>query len=155
MNSDKCYNLLGLKRGASVPEIRNAYRKLALECHPDKNTSAKDGVKFKLITEAYQTLRVKTTSTDRAFDIMYQNQPSSIYRGITSWNFYLGVFCDVLNYAKKIRYVKTVYPYVSKSKSILLGCYGLTRQHIVMSLFNLMRFSYRRIGPLISRMPYR
>ncbi|WP_156100063.1 J domain-containing protein, partial [Nitrosococcus oceani] len=146
MNSDQCYHLLGLKRGASVPEIRDAYRKLALECHPDKNTSAKDGVKFKLITEAYQTLRIKTTNVDRTFDTLYQNQHTS--GNAMSWNFYLDAFYDVLDHVKKMRYVKTIYPHLSKSKPLLLGCYGLVRQHIAMPLFSLMRFSYRRIGPL-------
>lgn len=66
LNSSQCYKLLGLWEGASINEIKNAYRRLVLEYHPDKNISAKDGVKFKMITEAYHTLRIKNNAQARA-----------------------------------------------------------------------------------------
>ena len=59
LNRSQCYKLLGLNEGASINQIKDAYRKLALEYHPDKNISAKDGEKFKMISEAYHTLREK------------------------------------------------------------------------------------------------
>ena len=59
MNSYQCYQVLGVKNDAPFKEIKHAYRKLALECHPDKNTSEKDGKKFKMVTEAYQFLRTE------------------------------------------------------------------------------------------------
>ncbi|HKU33117.1 MAG TPA: J domain-containing protein [Candidatus Nitrosotalea sp.] len=49
--------MLGLHEGATMQEIKEAYRKLALRYHPDKNVSKQDGEKFKIITEAYQMLR--------------------------------------------------------------------------------------------------
>lgn len=49
--------MLGLREGATMKEIKEAYRKLALRYHPDKNVSKQDGEKFKIITEAYQMLR--------------------------------------------------------------------------------------------------
>ena len=61
LNNTQCYKLLGLSDGASIEEIKTAYRKLALAYHPDKNVSAKDGAKFKTITEAYNTLRMNNT----------------------------------------------------------------------------------------------
>jgi ferredoxin len=57
LNSYQCYQTLGLQEGASIKEVKSAYRKLALEFHPDKNTLDQGGTKFKMVVEAYQTLR--------------------------------------------------------------------------------------------------
>jgi molecular chaperone DnaJ len=52
------YNTLGVSRGASELEIKTAYRKLAMACHPDRNNGSKEAEeKFKSITEAYDVLR--------------------------------------------------------------------------------------------------
>ncbi len=148
--------MLGIRKGASIPEIRDAYRKLALECHPDKNTSAKDGVKFKLITEAYQTLRVGNPSTSKKSDTVYQNQSSAnIYKKVQSWNFYLNVLHDVINYTRKVRYAKTVYRYLAKSEPVFLACCGLVQKHTAVPLYRLMRFSYARVGSLILRVSHK
>lgn len=51
------YKTLGLEKTASEDEIKKAYRKLALEYHPDRNPGdAKAEDKFKEINEAYQVL---------------------------------------------------------------------------------------------------
>jgi molecular chaperone DnaJ len=51
------YSLLGVSREASESEIKKAYRKLAMEYHPDRNSSADAEARFKEITEAYEVLR--------------------------------------------------------------------------------------------------
>lgn len=51
------YEILGIKRSATDREVRAAFKKLALEFHPDKNQGNKTAEeKFKLINEAYQVL---------------------------------------------------------------------------------------------------
>lgn len=52
------YQLLGVARDASTEEIKKAYRKLALEYHPDRNKGSKEAEeRFKEVTEAYEVLR--------------------------------------------------------------------------------------------------
>lgn len=52
------YQTLGLERTASEEEIKQAYRRLAMQYHPDRNGGSKEAEeRFKLITEAYDVLR--------------------------------------------------------------------------------------------------
>lgn len=52
------YITLGLERTASDDEIKQAYRRLAMKYHPDKNSGSKEAEeKFKELTEAYDVLR--------------------------------------------------------------------------------------------------
>lgn len=52
------YAVLGVARDADEGEIKKAYRKLAMEHHPDRNNGDKAAEeKFKEITEAYEVLR--------------------------------------------------------------------------------------------------
>ena len=51
------YNILGLSKGASANEIKKAYRKKAIEFHPDKNPGDKEAeANFKKAAEAYEVL---------------------------------------------------------------------------------------------------
>ncbi|MFC6919279.1 molecular chaperone DnaJ [Meiothermus taiwanensis] len=51
------YATLGVDRNASAEEIKKAYRKLALQYHPDKNPGNKEAEeRFKQINEAYAVL---------------------------------------------------------------------------------------------------
>lgn len=51
------YEILGISRGASSDEIKKAYRKLALQYHPDRNQGDKEKEeKFKEISQAYEVL---------------------------------------------------------------------------------------------------
>src|SRR5438876_11800667 len=51
------YEVLGVSRTASAEELKRAYRKLALQFHPDRNPSDPQAeARFKEINEAYEVL---------------------------------------------------------------------------------------------------
>jgi molecular chaperone DnaJ len=52
------YELLQVERGADEKTIKSAYRRLAMECHPDRNPGCKESeARFKAISEAYDCLK--------------------------------------------------------------------------------------------------
>lgn len=55
------YKILGVERNASEDDIRKAYRKLAMQYHPDRNPNDQQAEeRFKEINEAYQVLNDAT-----------------------------------------------------------------------------------------------
>ncbi len=51
------YKVLGVSKGAPIADVRKAYRKLAKECHPDRNPNNKEAEeKFKRVSAAFSFL---------------------------------------------------------------------------------------------------
>ena len=70
------YELLGVSRDADGATIKSAYRKLAMECHPDRHGGCSDQeAKFKSLSEAYDVLKdpQKRAAYDRFGHAAFQN----------------------------------------------------------------------------------
>ena len=70
------YELLGVERTADGATIKSAYRKLAMQCHPDRNPGcAESEAKFKAINQAYDCLKddQKRAAYDRFGHAAFEN----------------------------------------------------------------------------------
>ncbi|HSM05564.1 MAG TPA: molecular chaperone DnaJ [Longimicrobiales bacterium] len=78
------YSLLGISRDADAEEIKKAYRRLALQHHPDRNQGSKEAeARFKEITQAYEVLRDpdKRAVYDRYGEQGLKGQPGAGFGG--------------------------------------------------------------------------
>lgn len=68
MRLDECYEILGIKHGASEEEIKKAYRRKSLTHHPDRNQNSYESTQmFQKINQAYEiisTHKVKPEEND-------------------------------------------------------------------------------------------
>jgi len=74
------YETLGVDKKANAEELKKAYRKLAMQHHPDKNAGNKQAeAKFKEISEAYDTLKddQKRAAYDRFGHAAFENGGAS------------------------------------------------------------------------------
>ena len=70
------YETLGVERSASGDVLKKAFRKLAMQCHPDRNPGDKDAEhRFKEINEAYDVLKDedKRAAYDRFGHAAFEN----------------------------------------------------------------------------------
>lgn len=88
------YEKLGLNRGASIDDIKKAYRKLALKFHPDKNPDLNSYKKFISITESYKRLL---------------NNDNEINNDEINITFYLDIYIDM---------IKNLYNYITDRNNI-------------------------------------
>lgn len=74
------YEVLGVPQSATPQDLKRAYRKLALDYHPDRNSSPEARGKFSQITEAYAVLSDPVKR--RAYDGMHEviRSPSDLFK---------------------------------------------------------------------------
>ncbi len=79
------YEILNVSKNSSDSEIKKAYRKLALQWHPDRNKSPEANEKFKEINKAYEVL--SDPKKKEVYDQYGESafQPGSGFGGQGSW----------------------------------------------------------------------
>lgn len=95
------YQLLGVDRNASADDIKKAFRKLAMQYHPDRNKDNKDAEhKFKEINEAYEVLKdpQKRAQYDRVGHSAFQGGAGGFGGGAGGFDFNdFGEFSDIFS----------------------------------------------------------
>jgi molecular chaperone DnaJ len=89
------YQVLGVERNASADDIKKAYRKLALQYHPDRNPGNKEAEeKFKEAAEAYEVL--SDADKRRRYDQFgHEGMRGTDFRPFTDINDIFSTFGDI------------------------------------------------------------
>ena len=93
------YEVLGVERSATQEQIKQAYRQLAMQWHPDRNTAPDAADKFKELAEAYAVLSDQTKR--RAYDtaghagVSERWSTEDIFRGFDFGDFFGGRSSDI------------------------------------------------------------
>ena len=98
MVSEDYYELLGLPRGADEAAIKAAYRRLAKECHPDRQGGCKNAeARFKAINEAYDVLKdpQKRAAYDRFGKAAFHNGGSGDPFADAGFNGFSDIFSSI------------------------------------------------------------
>ena len=86
MNAYQALKVLNVKPDSSQGEIKAAYRKLALELHPDKNKDKAEDVEFKKITEAYTHLKKNYHQKNNSVHQEYtESKPKNDFKRKPQW----------------------------------------------------------------------
>src|SRR3990170_934822 len=91
------YSLLGVDRSADAAAVKAAYRKIAMECHPDRHGGCTDKeARFKQVSEAYEVLKdpQKRAAYDRFGKAAFQNGGGGGFGGGAQG---FGAFADIFD----------------------------------------------------------
>ena len=101
MSKRDYYEVLGVAKGAGPEELKKAYRKLAMQYHPDRNQGDKAAEqKFKEISEAYDVLKddQKRAAYDRFGHAAFENGSRGPGAGAGAAGFDFGAgFADIFD----------------------------------------------------------
>ena len=98
MTETDYYEMLQVERTADPATIKAAYRKLAMECHPDRNGGCTDSeAKFKSLSQAYECLKdpQKRAAYDRFGHAAFNGQNGFGGNGAGAQDF--GSFADIFD----------------------------------------------------------
>ncbi|MEW6144956.1 MAG: molecular chaperone DnaJ [Thermodesulfobacteriota bacterium] len=104
------YEVLGVERGASQQDIKKAYRKLAMQYHPDHNDAPDAEEKFKELSEAYGVLSdsEKRSRYDRGgFSALDGMSAEDIFSGINFGDIFGGggfggsIFDEIFGFGRR------------------------------------------------------
>ncbi len=94
------YEILGVSRDASQDELKRAYRKLAMQHHPDRNPGDETAEhKFKEVSEAYDVLKddQRRAAYDRFGHAAFDGGAGGPRAGAGGFDFAAGSFADVFD----------------------------------------------------------
>lgn len=92
------YELLQVERSADEQTIKSSYRRLAMECHPDRNPGCKDSeARFKAISEAYDCLKdpQKRAAYDRFGHAAFRNGGAGGFGGAQDFGSFSDLFENI------------------------------------------------------------
>ena len=123
------YEILKVKANAGYPDIRAAYKRLALVYHPDRNGGKKEAEEsFKLVYEAYKTL--SNPSKRRIYDSKYAiNKPIEVKYNYNNGGLYRSLLNnDALKTG--VKYPKPVFK--SKKRDVDFYLFWVTTVFVVL-----------------------
>ena len=97
MSKEDFYNTLGVAKGAAEPDIKKAYRKLAMQYHPDRNPGDSGAEKkFKEVQEAYDVLSdpKKRSAYDQFGHAAFQGGSGGFNQSFDMGDIFEGIFGD-------------------------------------------------------------